>query len=182
MLSGHGCGRAAGIRVKQGTQSRKGSQDVFARERIGQILAGRLEHEFDFFFRGFRIEGNIFFFLVRGSDFKHAVPRNAEQNPAVGSFRNKHAGLAAEMIRTHNNMRASGSADKRLHIRRNHTADFIGPDTGRIKDHAGLNAVFFAAEFILDFHNGNFAAAASFKSDDRHIVQQKCSAGFRRFH
>ena len=110
------------------------------------------------------------------------MPGNAEKNASVGSLRNKHAGLAAEMIRTHNNMRASGSADKRLHVRRNHAANFVRPDACRIKDHAGLNAVFFAAEFILDLHNGNFATAASFKSDDRHIVQQKCSAGFRRFH
>ena len=110
------------------------------------------------------------------------MPGNAEKNASVGSLRNKHAGLAAKVICADNNMRASGSTNKRLHLRRNHATDFIGPDTGRIKDHVGLNAVFFAAEFILDLHNGNFAAAASFKSDDRHIVQQKCSAGFRRFH
>jgi len=99
------------------------------------------------------------------------VPGNAEEHTSVGSFRNKHAGLAAEVIRADNNMRASGGADKGLHVRRNHAADFISPDAGCIKDHAGLNAVLFAAELILDFHNRNFAAASPFESHDRHIVQ-----------
>ena len=107
MLSGNRSGRAAGIRVKQRTEPGKRSQHVLARDRIGKILAGRLEHEFDFFFRRLRIEGNVFFFLVCRPDFENAVPGNAEENPSVGSFRNKHAGLAAEMIRADNDMRAS---------------------------------------------------------------------------